>query len=360
MLSRNPTICKNCSQDLLRTFFQAISNSSKRRPGQCRRLGSLAPRIRKPIPYIQFCYLPLRGFIRHKPFKRLPRRSHNENRTFSTTTMKHDSTSRKAAIFALVDDIHRQEHEIVQLLQGLRLLDDFAGLVCADDLDLVDYLSPIIGYRNGQDLEDRVRRARQQFGESLPQGELNLEEKLMYTRLYGEPIAMETDTDIVAEQETRPDQLFRDDGEGGLVKVELTGVDTWDAEVEPKTSEIGDESQRRADINQSALEQALAVAKQLGAEVVVDPNPGDNEMDAGPRAHPLTAMGKFGTEPRTVSLPRDTMVEPVTTMLSNFSNKHITETVHRIFGGPGLPHSTSTPCKLLPQLPIPLRAAQHN
>src|SRR5436190_17242496 len=152
MLCGNSTaeVCRNCSQDLLRTF---ISNPLKPRPGQCRRLGSLAPRIRRPIPYFQVSSLLLRGFIPHKPFRRLLRRSHNEKRTFSTTTMKPESTSRRAAIFTLIDDIHQQEDEIVQLLQGLRLLDDFPGLVYADDLDLVDYLSPIIGYRNGQDLE---------------------------------------------------------------------------------------------------------------------------------------------------------------------------------------------------------------
>jgi ribosomal protein RSM22 (predicted rRNA methylase) len=300
----------------------------------------------------------LLGFTLRKPSRRVERKSHNGKCSFSTTAVESEPPSRKVAIFALVDNIHRREADIVQLLKELELLADYPELGYADHLDLVDCFRSNIGSRNDRDLEARVRQARQQFGESLPQGELNEEEKLLYTRLYGEPIAIETDNDIVTGEEIR--SLFRDDGSGGLVEVEITDPPISDVEVEPDMSRIDDKSQHWTVANQFAVERAMAVAKQVGGEVVVDPSPCDNEIDARPRAHPLTTLGKFMTEPRTISLPNDAMVGPVNVILSNFSKKHITETTHRIFGGPGLPHSTSTPPKLLQQVPIPLGAAQHN
>jgi ribosomal protein RSM22 (predicted rRNA methylase) len=53
-------------------------------------------------------------------------------------------------------------------------------------------------------------------------------------------------------------------------------------------------------------------------------------------------------------------VDPVTRLVSGVPNKHISEVAHRIFGGVGLPYSTSTPqlALNLPQKAIPLNPSQ--
>ncbi|KAI9781374.1 MAG: 37S ribosomal protein S22 [Peltula sp. TS41687] len=78
-------------------------------------------------------------------------------------------------------------------------------------------------------------------------------------------------------------------------------------------------------------------------------------------SHPLTIAGRFATYPSTLHLPKGSFTEPITALLSNSSNKHVTEVAHRIFGGPGLPFSPATPVskRHLPQSPIKLDASQH-
>lgn len=72
-----------------------------------------------------------------------------------------------------------------------------------------------------------------------------------------------------------------------------------------------------------------------------------DESDAyeasGPRTHPLTAAGRFGTSPATIHLPKDTFLNPITAILAEASNKHLTEVARDRFGGPRLPNSTATP-----------------
>lgn len=81
---------------------------------------------------------------------------------------------------------------------------------------------------------------------------------------------------------------------------------------------------------------------------------GDPELDesrddsdaykaSGPRTHPLTAAGRFGTSPATIHLPKDTFLDPITAILAEASNKHLTEVAQDRFGGPRLPNSTATP-----------------
>jgi ribosomal protein RSM22 (predicted rRNA methylase) len=73
----------------------------------------------------------------------------------------------------------------------------------------------------------------------------------------------------------------------------------------------------------------------------------------------LTLANRFGTDPSTLPLPQNTFVAPVTQLLSNTANVHLKEAAHRIFGGIGLPYSTSTPSigASMEQKPIPLEAS---
>ncbi len=77
------------------------------------------------------------------------------------------------------------------------------------------------------------------------------------------------------------------------------------------------------------------------------------------RTHPLTAAGRFGTSPATLQLPKDTVVDPITALLADASNKHLTEVAQKTFGGPRLPNSAATPGGggHLKQQPIALEAS---
>jgi ribosomal protein RSM22 (predicted rRNA methylase) len=88
----------------------------------------------------------------------------------------------------------------------------------------------------------------------------------------------------------------------------------------------------------------------------------EDEEDADPtlRAHPLTVEGRFSTNPSSVQLPRETFVRPIEVLLSGTPAVHIKDAAHRMFGGIGLPNSTSTPslAKTMQQKPIPIDATQ--
>ena len=80
------------------------------------------------------------------------------------------------------------------------------------------------------------------------------------------------------------------------------------------------------------------------------------------RTHPLTEAGRFSTFPSTIILPRRSIVDPVTRILSEVANKHLDEAAIKTFGGPHLPNSTATPSAKeghLQQQPIALDASQH-
>ncbi|KAK0937952.1 37S ribosomal protein S22 [Friedmanniomyces endolithicus] len=85
-----------------------------------------------------------------------------------------------------------------------------------------------------------------------------------------------------------------------------------------------------------------------------------DESDPTQRTHPLTTANRFGTLPSTLQLPKTAFLDPATVLLSGLSNTHLSESAHRIFGGVGLPYSTSTPTigKTMQQKPIALDAYQ--
>ncbi|CAL3968243.1 unnamed protein product [Diplocarpon coronariae] len=79
------------------------------------------------------------------------------------------------------------------------------------------------------------------------------------------------------------------------------------------------------------------------------------------RTHPHTMIGRTGGNPTTLLLPSASFVTPITEILARSSMKHISETAERVFGGKGLPYSSSVPAskKMLPQKNIGLDAAQY-
>lgn len=80
------------------------------------------------------------------------------------------------------------------------------------------------------------------------------------------------------------------------------------------------------------------------------------------RAHVLTTAGSFRTSPTTLHMPKETLVDPITSILASSSNHQLTEVARRTFGGPLLPNSIATPktTQHLHQAPIALEASQHH
>lgn len=78
------------------------------------------------------------------------------------------------------------------------------------------------------------------------------------------------------------------------------------------------------------------------------------------RTHPFTLANRFGTHPTTVQLPASSFVEPAAQILSGTPPVHLSTAAHRLLGGPGLPHSPSTPAigRTMQQKALPLGPAQ--
>ena len=271
-----------------------------------------------------------------------------------------------------------------------------------------------------------VTRTRRTFGETLPEGFLSAKEYRVYERLYGPPAAVTNPQDVgllqglVQSEEvstsTGQNAIFREDDEGHLEQVEYApkyaaGTEDKEKDTEtPMEEESGfsnpvDELQRtvendfdqrfatyrdkvaasgemnrRADVEEDFLMDSGSSSMEEGisedfeeeiesqneadedAEVFDDPLNAHADNNRS-RHHPLTTAGKWGPTPMTIQLPRDTFVDPISAILSEAANKHLTEVAQKVFGGRALPNSTATPLpktvgETLKQSPIALEASQ--
>lgn len=213
----------------------------------------------------------------------------------------------------------------------------------------------------GASLESIAREARNIFGDVLPEDILTNEERKVYVRHYGEPLD-ELDEDQLAEiaagEEQSEPQNKLYDIQGEPIRYRLENETEIQQDMKRQQSDshtISVNSQPNPD----------EVAALLDGQVLDEVNRGDDfEYDDEPandtRAHPLTRIGKSGTYPKTVFMPRSAFLEPVEGVLSNFSNKQLKELSERTFGGPGLPDSPLTPRsgRSRPQVPLPIDVSQ--
>ncbi|KAJ5156053.1 hypothetical protein N7492_008856 [Penicillium capsulatum] len=209
--------------------------------------------------------------------------------------------------------------------------------------------------------ESWVHLVRQQFRERIPADVLDEEEIKIFTRLYGEPMIDEVPYEPIEESGNEADRLYRQDRRGGWEEIEY-GNDRDSAETKDNAPLVYDMDVGPVEKETLAMRRTREVAEQLGGEVMLEQFENEAVPDDAPRSHPLTLEGKFGPSPSTIHPPKSTLTGPISVILSDFSNRHISETAHQLFGGPGLPHSTTTapPRAQLPQLPIPLHASQHH
>ncbi|CRG85690.1 hypothetical protein PISL3812_02718 [Talaromyces islandicus] len=267
------------------------------------------------------------------------------------------AATRKDEIYSLIDRIHQHEDEFAAVLDDV-FLDQYDHVVEIRSWGLEDVFSGSIGHRNYQALEAKVRDTRQQFGEFLPDDYLNPAELELYNTLYGEATSLEKKVEEGEEEVKVPDVILRDDGQGGIEEIEVERhieEDKGDVEwADYMGNRDGDESE-------GLFKHMDSVATQH-RDIMLDQIDEEPETGSGSRNHPLTDAGKFATNPTTVFIPKDTVTDPIATILSDYPNKHITEAAHRTFGGPRMPLSTVTPPPNMkaPNLPIPLTASQHH
>ena len=118
----------------------------------------------------------------------------------------------------------------------------------------------------------------------------------------------------------------------------------------------------------AAIEESVGVEDERSdtVEVELDENEhddGDGEEEGSThlqRVHPLTKVHRSGTHPSTLEFPYAALIEPITAQLSTVNLVHLRETAQRVFGGPSLPFSVSTPilARTMEQRPLALNAFQ--
>ena len=254
--------------------------------------------------------------------------------------------------------------------------------------------------RTVKQMEAIVRQARQTFGETLPQDFLLPEEYAMYERLYGPPSATTLPEDVELLQGAKEedfdlpeDVLMKENANGELEEVVYDAEDMENAEYLDEAAEAQIQTQedfrmrmavlrdiaaaKSANLVQeaAALTEEEADREEVQEEGVISEEESDEDVDAqgydeeggggvhttgdSARTHPLTAAGRFGTWPSTIQISKETVVDPITGLLSDASNKHLKEVALKTFGGPGLPTSTATIKRPnVKQQPIALEAKQ--
>ena len=255
--------------------------------------------------------------------------------------------------------------------------------------------------RTVEHMEAIARQARQTFGDTLPQDFLLPEEYTIYERLYGPPSAIMLPEDVDLLQGVVPQDgdshenvLMRENADGELEDITYEAATLEEPEDVDNIAEVDFQTQedfraRMAILRDIAaakstdlVQEAAALtgekpdASEVQEESVLFEDQDHNNTDTelyeeeaqanglygfgdSERTHPLTTAGRFGTSPGTIQVSKGSVVDQVTDLLSNASNKHLAEVALKIFGGPGLPNSTATITRPnLRQQPIALEAKQ--
>ncbi|KAG9523450.1 hypothetical protein KCV07_g2385, partial [Aureobasidium melanogenum] len=293
-------------------------------------------------------------------------KSNRQEEEFASSSSIKQSTEQPQAV-----DKRVQTEQIARQAQEDFELDDIETLATEDAEP-----SRPAGVRNASP-EHVARAARQRFGDALPENLLNDEQYTAYERLYGPPVGNTEDELVDFEENELEGELDETDNVGtGILRENEDGVleeleyleeeEMFDGEHEYElVEENADEAELDADITAAGLDaQTLndlaALRLSPEQELLEDSEEQIAEPYDHTRAHPLTVVNRFGTPSSTVQLPASSFVDPVTRLVSGVPNKHISEVAHRIFGGVGLPYSTSTPQRAvkMPQKAIPLNPGQ--
>ena len=266
------------------------------------------------------------------------------------------------------EEAHLEEDGLEDMEEAdVKTMCDNAAAALAEQLEIIeDQPEGPVQDLKPSDLEALVRAIRQTYGESLPEGILDEKGYALYERLFGAPVRTYSENAVGSASGNNEKRI----GQGEEGGEELVDDEQAPENALYKTSEDGElEEVVRYD---EEIEEEVDEVEEEGEEV--ESSSYDNDADTGhesrkkpydhtARTHPLTAAGRFRTDPSTVQLNKQTMTTPVSDMIADVSMKHLSEVAHETFGGIGLPHSASTPVRTkhhFKQLPNALDAGQRN
>ncbi|KAI5301530.1 37S ribosomal protein S22, partial [Ascosphaera atra] len=230
------------------------------------------------------------------------------------------SQERKDDVFSLIDTIYKTEDQIASLLDKTGLLEEFQHVVYSEELDLVDSLRFIIGYRDEQDLLTEVSRVRQVFGDHPPTELMSDEALTAFIRLYGEPRPMPEEEEDIELFEEEMKQLLKQMGAEEKGEAVEAAEAPSNSDSEDVLAEIMEEGGKAAEAKEEGEEpvsdadlqaRAEQIAQELGAEMIASEKQPEDEPYNTPREplHALTEEGKFLIDDSlTLTLPRKTMI----------------------------------------------------
>lgn len=217
-----------------------------------------------------------------------------------------------------------------------------------------------------RDVEDELRRARELvarrarelFGDHVPEAAMDEEEWRVYERMFGKPVGARDGLGSVPEEDAGT-VLLRERKNGELEEVEVGEEEELDVDNEEMDEEhmMEDDYGMPREPNDTVDPDDGRPSRHHHAESEAK---GQQDEEPFMRTHPWTQVNRFATNPTTITLPEHTMVNPATVSLSGMPAPHLEQAALRIFGGSGLPYSTSTPNKLkiMQHKPIALDAYQ--
>ena len=271
--------------------------------------------------------------------------------------------------------LSKEEYELYERLYGpasattlpedVQMLKDFEGE--EDDMvDPADTTKPNVLMRQNRD--GSLEEVTFDEGAESETEQTNEEGAIFETISHDEPPIEFSDEDIIKElgrvgKQTgaaEEDRLVPVDPESETIfqnRMEALHDQLAANRADHEAAEMVKESSRKEDSLQEPEEELLDIEDEVDDGIESEVN--EYERSNIVRAHPLTSAGHFGTSPSTIQLPKDTLVDPITALLADASNKHMVEVALKTFGGPGLPHSTATMRRPnLVQQTIPLEASQ--
>jgi ribosomal protein RSM22 (predicted rRNA methylase) len=344
---RGARLCSKCRQDLLKVFERGFRGPPASQP-------SLSP--------VHRCS--------DKPARRPAARFFSVS---SQYYQQEPSSHRNEDQGTRDEDLIERNEAGEDQLEAVRELEKALGRPLQDAIDhdrLAAQADRVASIRNsGAGPDEVAREARLFYGNSLPEGALNDEELTVYQRLYGQPDpSQENEGDLDNEEDyiSAEQEILDENGE----PIDMADIDN--------AQELGRQYARRlmnaehtqgkdSDDGVIALfdsnsDLVLSVAKSVDGQVLAPSEDLDNDMTGSSeeRTHHLTRIGKFGTSPSTLNLPKDRFIEPLNKSVKDGSNKHLKEVSERVFGGGGLPDSPLTPRsgRTRPQSAVPLEASQ--
>ena len=245
-----------------------------------------------------------------------------------------------------------QDHDIEPFLDGLEKKDDL-------DVMRVDAIIENIEALYEPEYEDSHEP---DIGE--PEESQNVPNVLLRRNLDGSLEAVEYDSEPELDPETQRivnEELQREEWPQPLSKRALEAMQDLreQGRLDPygRAIELEEEYVPEGD----EAEEAPKSAERLSAEKYLDELDEEAASQAPDlRTHPHTQEGRSGTNPSTIFLPKDTFVNPISSILSHTSNKHLTDFAYQTFGGRLMQDSVATPSTkgAFQQKPVALEATQ--